>query len=105
PVHGTTGYEFLNTLGGLFVDRSQVKAFDRLYSRFIGRPIDFKELLYDCKKLIMQVSMSSEISVLGHQLDRISEQNRRSRDFTLHSLTTAIREIIACFPVYRTYVT
>lgn len=105
PVHGTTGYEFLNTLGGLFVDRSQVKAFDRLYTRFIGRPIDFKELLYDCKKLIMQVSMSSEISVLGHQLDRISEQDRRSRDFTMNSLTTAIREIIACFPVYRTYIT
>jgi (1->4)-alpha-D-glucan 1-alpha-D-glucosylmutase len=105
PVHGTTGYEFLNSLGGLFVDRSQSKAFDRLYSRFLGRALDFKELLYDCKQLIMQVAMSSEISVLAHQLDRISEQNRRSRDFTLNSLTATIREIIACFPVYRTYVT
>jgi (1->4)-alpha-D-glucan 1-alpha-D-glucosylmutase len=104
PVCGTTGYDFLNVLSGLFVDRSQARAFDRLYSRFIRDKIDFGELAYRCKKLIMQVSMSSEIVVLGHQLDRISEQNRRSRDFTLNSLTGAIREVIACFPVYRTYV-
>jgi (1->4)-alpha-D-glucan 1-alpha-D-glucosylmutase len=49
--------------------------------------------------------MSSEINVLGHQLNRLSERDRRTRDFTLNSLTDAIREIIACFPVYRTYVT
>src|SRR4029077_14296604 len=67
--------------------------------------LNFQALVYDCKKLIMQASMSSEVSVLGHQLDRISEPNRQSRDFALNSLTEAIREIIACFPVYRTYVT
>ncbi len=104
PVHGTTGYDFLNFLNGLFVDRAQVRNFDRVYSRFIQQPLDFQELIYNCKKLIMQASMSSEISVLGHQLDRISEQNRRSRDFTLSTLTEAMSEIIACFPVYRTYV-
>lgn len=54
---------------------------------------------------MMEVSMASEINVLGHQLNLLSEKNRRSRDFTLNSLTHAIREIIACFPVYRTYVT
>ena len=105
PVQGTTGYEFLNSLNGIFVDRTRLKDFDRVYTRFIRQAIDYKELVYRCKKLIMQVSMSSEISVLGHQLDRISERDRHSRDFTLNSLTAAIREIIACFPVYRTYVT
>ncbi|MGE5193234.1 MAG: malto-oligosyltrehalose synthase, partial [Deltaproteobacteria bacterium] len=102
-VYGTTGYDFLNSLNGLFVDRTNVRAFDRVYSRFIHQPLDFQELVYACKKLIMQASMSSEVSVLGHQLDRISECNRWSRDFTLSSLTEAITEIIACFPVYRTY--
>jgi (1->4)-alpha-D-glucan 1-alpha-D-glucosylmutase len=104
-VQGTTGYEFLNSLNGLFVDRCRMKDFDRVYSRFIREGVNFKELAYRCKKLIMHVSMSSEISVLGHQLDRISERDRRSRDFTLNSLTGAIREIMACFPVYRTYAT
>lgn len=104
PVHGTTGYDFLNALNGLFVDRTQARTLDRVYSRFIQQSLDFQELIYACKKLIMQASMSSEVGVLGHQLDRISEQNRRSRDFTLSTLTEAISEIIACFPVYRTYV-
>jgi (1->4)-alpha-D-glucan 1-alpha-D-glucosylmutase len=48
--------------------------------------------------------MSSELNVLGHALDRLSERNRHSRDFTLNSLTHALREVIACFPVYRTYI-
>ena len=52
----------------------------------------------------MQVSMSSELNVLSRRLDRISEQHRRSRDFTLESLRDALREVIACFPVYRTYI-
>jgi (1->4)-alpha-D-glucan 1-alpha-D-glucosylmutase len=104
PIHGTTGYEFLNELNGLFVDRANAKTFDAIYSRFIRQRLDFKELVYQCKKIIMQASMSSEIGVLGHQLDRISEQNRWSRDFTLSSQTEAIREIIANFPVYRTYI-
>jgi (1->4)-alpha-D-glucan 1-alpha-D-glucosylmutase len=104
-VHGTTGYEFLNLVNGLFVDRSHVRDFDRIYAQFIRHRVSFRDLVYECKKLIMQVSMSSEISVLGHQLDRISEQDRWTRDFTLQSLTDTISEIIACFPVYRTYIT
>jgi (1->4)-alpha-D-glucan 1-alpha-D-glucosylmutase len=105
PVFGTTGYDFLNVLNGIFVDREHAKAFDAIYSRFLRHPLEYKELVYACKKLIMQVSMAAEINVLGHHLDRISELNRRSRDFTLNSLTEALREVIACFPVYRTYVT
>jgi len=105
PVHGTTGYEFLNAVNGLFVERSHVKECDAIYSKFVHDRPDFKILAYRCKKLIMDASMSSEISVLGHELDRISEQDRSSRDFTLRSLTEAICEVIACFPVYRTYIT
>lgn len=105
PVFGTTGYDFLGWLNALFVDRTNERTFDTIYTRFIGRVEPFDELTYRCKQLIMQASMASELSVLGHRLDRLSEQDRRSRDFTLNSLTHAIREIIACFPVYRTYLT
>lgn len=105
PTHGTTGYEFLASLNGLFVDGDNAPAFDRIYARFTHESLDFRELAYQGKKLIVRASMSSEVSVLGYQLDRLSERNRRSRDFTRSSLTYAIREIIACFPVYRTYST
>ena len=105
PVQGTTGYEFLNMVNGLFVDAANRRAFDEIYCKFIGDRIVYDDLVYEMKQLIMRVSMASEINVLGHQLNRISERDRRSRDFTLNILTHAIREIIACFPVYRTYVT
>lgn len=105
PVHGTSGYEFLNHVNRLFVDRDNDKAFDALYARFIGERIDFGDLVCRSKKLIMKVSMSSELNVLGHQLDRISERHRASRDFTRHGLTYALREVVSCFPVYRTYTT
>jgi (1->4)-alpha-D-glucan 1-alpha-D-glucosylmutase len=105
PVSGTTGYDFLNLINGLFVQTAHERAMNECYVRFIRRRISFEELAYESKKLIMQASMASEINVLGHQLNLLSERDRRSRDFTLNSLTHAIREIIACFPVYRTYVT
>lgn len=105
PVQGTTGYDFLNHVNGLFVAGANEKFFTSFYGKVVGRDDEYADLVYACKQLIMQVSMASEINVLGHQLNGISERDRRSRDFTLNNLTHAIREIIACFPVYRTYVT
>ncbi len=105
PVFGTTGYDFLAGLNGLFVERANERAFDSIYERFIGGYEPFGELTYRCKRLIMETAMASELNVLGHQLNRLSERDRRSRDFTLNSLTYAIQEIVACFPVYRTYIT
>jgi (1->4)-alpha-D-glucan 1-alpha-D-glucosylmutase len=105
PVYGTTGYDFLNLVNGLFVHGAHERAMDETYARFTHARQSYADLIYETKKLIMRASMASEINVLGHQLNRLSERDRRSRDFTLNSLTHAIREIIACFPVYRTYVT
>src|SRR4030095_8416589 len=78
--------------------------FTDLYAKVIDREDGYSDQVYAGKLLIMRASMASEINVLGHQLNGISERDRRSRDFTLNSLTHAIREIIACFPVYRTYI-
>ncbi len=105
PVSGTVGYVFLNPVNGIFVATENAKAFDRIYARFINSKMDYQNLFYEKKKLIMLTAMSSETNTLGHDLNRISERDRHTRDFTLNSLTTAIMETIACFPVYRTYVT
>jgi (1->4)-alpha-D-glucan 1-alpha-D-glucosylmutase len=104
PIHGTTGYEFLNMLNGLFVDPAQEAAFDRIYHRWTGMAPALREYVYQNKFLILQVALSSELHMLAHQLDRLSEKHRWSRDFTRHSLRHALREIIACFPVYRSYI-
>jgi (1->4)-alpha-D-glucan 1-alpha-D-glucosylmutase len=105
PIHGTTGYEFLNMVNGLFVDSRNELAFSRIYHRSTGMDAAFRPYVYDKKFLILQVALSSELHLLAHQLDRLSEKNRWSRDFTLNSLRHALREIIACFPVYRSYIT
>jgi len=61
-------------------------------------------VVYEKKKLVTQVAMSGEINTLAHYLNNISEKNRHTRDFTLNSLTRAVTEVIAFFPVYRTYI-
>ena len=104
PIAGTTGYEFLNLLNGIFVDRSQARAMEHLYARLIKERPPFGEVVYECKRLVMQTAMSSELNMLANRLKAISEKHRSSRDFTLGSLTHALTEIIANFPVYRTYV-
>ena len=104
PVHGTTGYELLNVVNGLFVNASGLRLIERGYRRLREGSGTFDDLLYRAKKLILRTAMSSELHVLARRLDRISEQHRWSRDFTASSLHLALGEVIACFPVYRTYV-
>ncbi len=103
-VHGTVGYEFLNKCNALFVDTRNGKFLTALYHRFIDQSIDFSELTYHCKRLVVRMSMASELAVLGNALDRISERNRLTRDFTQSALTRALQEVIAAFSVYRTYI-
>jgi (1->4)-alpha-D-glucan 1-alpha-D-glucosylmutase len=101
---GTTGYDFLNSLNGIFVARDNEQKLQKIYFRFIGAEIDFEELVYQKKKLILYTAMAAEMNLLARQLNRISEGNRWTRDFTLYSLRAALIEVVACFPVYRTYI-
>ena len=103
-VAGTVGYEFAQATTGLFVDPAGRRPFDVLYARFTGGPTNFPDLIYRTKHIIMRTTLASEVNVLASTLNRISEQNRRSRDFTVNALRDALREVIACFPVYRTYI-
>ncbi|HLK92282.1 MAG TPA: malto-oligosyltrehalose synthase [Polyangia bacterium] len=103
PIHGTTGYELLNAVNGLHVDPAGLRLIERAYRRMREGSGTFDDLLYRAKKLILRTAMSSELHVLARRLDRISEQHRWSRDFTASSLHLALAEVIACFPVYRTY--
>jgi (1->4)-alpha-D-glucan 1-alpha-D-glucosylmutase len=103
-VHGTTGYDFLNLVNGLFIDPAGQGPIHDLYVRFTGQPLHFGDVAYASKKLILDGTMSSELHMLARRLDRISEQHRWSRDFTLFSLQEALSEIVACFPVYRSYI-
>ncbi len=103
PVHGTTGYDFMNDAIGVLVDSAAERAITSTFHKFIGHSLHFGHLVYAKKRLVMRLSLANDVNVLGAIFDRISEKNRWYRDYTLDALTMAVRETIACFPVYRTY--
>jgi (1->4)-alpha-D-glucan 1-alpha-D-glucosylmutase len=104
PVYGSSGYGFLNLLNGLFVESGNAKAFTQLYNDWIQDAPRFPEVVYERKLLILRIATSGELQMLAHQLDRLAQKDRWSRDYTLNTLRHALREIIACFPVYRSYI-
>ncbi|MGA8539739.1 MAG: malto-oligosyltrehalose synthase [Terriglobales bacterium] len=104
PVCGTTGYDFANLVNGLFVDSTAARRFERVYRNFINDEVDFPDLAYSCRKLIARVALASELNVLANRLTHIALSKRRTCDFTLNSLRDALTEVVASFPVYRTYI-
>jgi (1->4)-alpha-D-glucan 1-alpha-D-glucosylmutase len=104
PVHGTTGYDFAAACGGLFVDGDSEAHFTRIYQGFIRAHPAYDEMVRANKHLIMETSLAGELQVLATQLTRLSKGDRRTCDFTFNSLRSALAEIVASFPVYRTYV-
>lgn len=104
PVDGTTGYDFLNLVNGLFVDPASLDKMTRTYRAFIKRPINFENQLYRSKKIVMHAALASELNVLANALSRIALSDRHTCDFTVNGLRDAISKIVACFPVYRTYI-
>ncbi len=104
PVSGTTGYDFANLVNGLFVDPAAAARFERIYRNFTKEQTDFDDLAYRCRKLIVRVALVSELNVLANQIARIALSKRHTCDFTLNSLRDALTEVVANFPVYRTYV-
>ena len=104
PVDGSVGYDFTNLVNGIFIDGHNERLFTKLYERVIASTVSVQHLIYQSKKLVMRRSLASEVNVLAHILNDISNRDRNARDFTLGVLREAIRETIACFPVYRTYI-
>jgi (1->4)-alpha-D-glucan 1-alpha-D-glucosylmutase len=104
PIHGTTGYDFINLIDRFLVEPDGIAELERNYFDFVGRPVEYADVLYRSKKVIMQTALASELNVLAAELDRLAEQDPHTRDFGWGGLQGALLETIACFPVYRTYV-
>ena len=64
----------------------------------------FADIVRGCKIRIMENEMASELNVLARDAARIARQNPVTADFTRNILRRALKELVACFPVYRTYV-
>jgi (1->4)-alpha-D-glucan 1-alpha-D-glucosylmutase len=104
-VSGTTGYEFLNQLNGLFVDSKNAGIFDHIYQDFTGRAQHADEVIYSNKHEVLRRSFQPEIESLARLLQTIALQEREGQDFTIGELKEGLIELVTCFPIYRTYVT
>lgn len=104
PVAGTTGYDFLNEVGGLFVDPDAEQAMTGLYGDFAGISTDYHQIVRRKKHLMLRQSFGGELNRLTNLLVDISQLHRQYRDYSRHELHEAIREFVVAMPVYRTYV-
>jgi (1->4)-alpha-D-glucan 1-alpha-D-glucosylmutase len=104
PVQGTTGYDFLNHVNGVFCKTEHERAFDRIYARFTGFRSSYEDLIAEKKRLIIGKHMAGDIDNLAHLMKKISGRSRHGSDITLYGLRRTLVEVMALFPVYRTYV-
>jgi len=104
PIAGSTGYDFLNRLQGLFVDPSGELPLTWLYEEISGDPADFRALVLQSKHQVLRELLGSELQRLASLFVTICERHRRHRDYTREQLYQALLEVATCFPVYRTYV-
>ncbi|MEC5385467.1 malto-oligosyltrehalose synthase [Uliginosibacterium sp. H3] len=104
-VHGTTGYRFANLINGLLLDGDAKNRLDRAWRAFVrDEAEDFETLARQCKHVVMDSSLAGELTLLSVNLLRLAREDRRTRDFTFNSLRQALSEVVASFPVYRTYI-
>ena len=104
PVHGETGYHFANVVNRLLVDAATRARMDRVYQSFIGMQLQWQRVAWEAQQLVLRTSLASELNVAANRLTRIAQSDRRTRDFTYNHIRHALAEVIASFPVYRTYV-
>lgn len=102
-VAGTTGYDFLNHVQRLFTAPDGEPALTQLHAELNPDESDFGALVRQCKRMVLEQALASDLKRLSERLNQICYQKRRYRDFSRFELTEALRELCVAFPVYRTY--
>jgi (1->4)-alpha-D-glucan 1-alpha-D-glucosylmutase len=87
----------------LFVDPEGERPLTDLYAELTGEPTDFAEVLRVQKHRVLRDVLGSDVNRRPRS-SRGLRARRDYRDHTRHELHEVVRELVACFPVYRTYV-
>ncbi len=104
PVCGTTGYDFLNTLNGIFIDPKGFEILDDTYRRFTGDTSGFSEAAYQGKRQVLSGLFAGEVNALAHELGKLGARDRYAQDVPFSEYVQVVSEVTACLPVYRTYI-
>ncbi|HET7159107.1 MAG TPA: malto-oligosyltrehalose synthase, partial [Burkholderiales bacterium] len=103
-VYGTSGYRFATVVNNVLVDCTAGDEMERIYRSFARTAQDYATCAYEGKRAIMAAALASALTMLATELTRIALMDRRTRDYTLNNLRRALAEVVACMPVYRTYI-
>jgi (1->4)-alpha-D-glucan 1-alpha-D-glucosylmutase len=104
PIEGTSGYDFLNVVAGVMVAPEGMMELTSVYADFTQQPTDFHAIAHEKKINVTQEALGSDVNRLTSLFVEICEANRDRRDYTRTEVRRAIREVAACFSIYRTYV-
>ena len=105
PVDGSTGYEALNRVGGLFLDPTGEKPLTELYEELTGETGDVEPVVTAAKDQVLRETLAADVLRLTELTVQVAQHHRRVRDFTRADFRRALRAVVVAFPVYRTYVT
>ncbi len=101
---GTSGYEVLNYINGLFCQPNNERQLRQIYTHFTDLEDGYDELVVEKKRLIIEKNLAGDVDNLAQLLQRIAAQTRQGNDFTAYGLKRSLSEILALFPIYRTYI-
>jgi (1->4)-alpha-D-glucan 1-alpha-D-glucosylmutase len=102
--HGTTGYDFMNSVNGVFIDREGFHKLEQIYSEFTQSSDTFTDVFRERKRQVMRELFAGELTALAHRLWELAEEDRHARDLATEELKEALVSVTACLPVYRTYI-
>jgi (1->4)-alpha-D-glucan 1-alpha-D-glucosylmutase len=91
PVAGTTGYDALSEICGVFVDPSTEAFFDTLDHHLTGGETSWQDLVHQTKFGVATTMLAAELARMQRLVPEVDSAPR------------ALAELAACFPVYRSY--
>lgn len=94
---GTTGYDALALVDRVLVDPAGEEPLTDLETRLRGAPVDFHAMVHDLKREVADGLLGSEVARIVRDLRRDVPRLDRARG------EDAVAELLACFPVYRSY--
>src|SRR5712672_2546235 len=104
-VHGTTGYERMNTIMQILVDGNGLEPLDEIFRQISSKSPKLGPILKEAKRRVLETLLTSEFIVLARLLARIASGHYSTRDYSEDSLRQALELYVLHFPVYRTYLT
>jgi len=99
---GTTGYDALDRIGGLFLDPAGAGALTAGYAKFTGRTANFAAVAETAKRQVTQGSLAAEVRRLARVLARCEDPALRG--LAARDRRRVVAELLTAVPVYRAYV-